>query len=81
MPDLPRALPALANAARVALDGPRPSPELLPPLPAERHVVLTAVPSPCHSEPDTTGSPRSTTDTPGHLTSAPSITGARQHEW
>jgi hypothetical protein len=41
MPDLPRALPALANEARVALDGPRPSPELMPPLPAERHVVLT----------------------------------------
>jgi hypothetical protein len=40
-----------------------------------------AVPSSCHSEHDVSGSPRSTTDTPGHLTWVPSITGARQHEW
>jgi hypothetical protein len=40
-----------------------------------------AVPSPCHSQHDATGSPRSTTDTPGHLTWAASTTGARQHKW
>jgi SnoaL-like protein len=40
-----------------------------------------AVPCPCHSEHDASGSPRSATDTPDRLTSAPSTTGARQHEW
>jgi hypothetical protein len=40
-----------------------------------------AVPSPCHSEHDATGSPRSTTDTHGPLTCGRPTTGARQHEW
>ncbi len=40
-----------------------------------------AVPSPCHSEHDATGSSRSTTATHGPLTCRPLITGARQHEW
>jgi hypothetical protein len=40
-----------------------------------------AVPSACHSERDATGLPRSTADTSDRLTSAPSTTGARQHEW
>ena len=40
-----------------------------------------AVPSPCHSEHDASGSPRSATDTADRLTSAPCITDTRQHEW
>jgi hypothetical protein len=79
---LPCLLRRLANEARVALDGPRPSPELgtiaatLEP-PSSSPVV----PSPCHSQHDATGSPRSTTDTHGLLTCDRPITGARQHEW
>ena len=47
----------------------------------ESRSFLPAVPSPCHSEHDASGSQRSTTDTPGHLTRAPSTTGAGQHGW
>jgi hypothetical protein len=36
------------------------------------HMLTGRVPSACHSGHDACGSPRSTTDTPGRLTSAPS---------
>jgi hypothetical protein len=75
-------LRGLANEARVALDGHRPSPELVPV--ANRlkpRSFSPAVPSSCHSEHDASGSPRSATDSHGPLTSGRSITGARQHEW
>lgn len=43
-------------------------------------LLLPAVPSPCHSQHDTSGTPRSPTDTPPSDL-VPTITGARQHEW
>jgi hypothetical protein len=42
---LPRALGALANEARVTVDGPRPSPELVPSLPG---LSLDRAHRPCH---------------------------------
>jgi enamine deaminase RidA (YjgF/YER057c/UK114 family) len=48
---------------------------------SEQQSSSPAVPAPCHTEHDATGSPRSTTDTPGHLTWVPSTTGMGQHEW
>jgi hypothetical protein len=53
----------------------------MPPRPAARRGRSPTVPSPCHSEHDATGSPRSATDTHGPLTRRRPITGARQHEW
>jgi hypothetical protein len=74
--------PALANEARVALDGPHPIARAGPVATrSQPRSSLPAVPSPCHSEHDASGSPWSATDTLDRLTSVPCITGARQHEW
>jgi hypothetical protein len=73
---------ALANEARVR-PGPA-SPIMRAGATAARSELTSsppAVPSPCHSEHDATGLPRSTTDTHGPLTCGRLTIGVRQHEW